>query len=165
MNEVIGNIWEGDVDAICITTNGTVLDSGHNIMGGGIAWEATMAVPGISLTHGRLIRHYGHRFQLLDIWTRPSDKRGIQLFAFPSKRTIDVNSDLVTILISLESLIHVAKSYPSLKFGLPRPGSNLGGLNWENQVRPLLEPALKDSPNIYVYHYSQNGTSNVLRTG
>ena len=157
MNEIVGNIWEGDVDCICITTNGTVLPNGSNIMGGGIAKEAVDRVPAIAREHGKLIGLYGHRFQFLGYWQRPSDRRLINLWAFPSKRTIDVNSDLETIEDSLTALVNVAGAFPSLKWGLPRPGSNLGGLDWFRDVKELVSLYVTASPNITVYHYTQVG--------
>ena len=157
MKEIFGNIWNDNIDCICITTNGTVLPNGSNIMGGGIAREAADRVPGIAKKHGDLINKYGHRFQFLDYWKRPSDKRLINLWAFPSKRTIDVNSDLDTIEDSLNSLFNVAQAFPSLQWGLPRPGSNLGGLDWYRDVKDLVNLYVSSSPNITVYHYAQSG--------
>lgn len=159
MIDLAQNIWEANVDCICITTNGTILPNGRNIMGGGIAQEARFAVPNIDLTHGNLITKYGHRFQFLDVWRRPADLRLISLFAFPSKKTIDVNSDLNTIEESLSQLTVVANSFPTMKFGLPRPGVNLGGLTWEGQVSDLVEEYLVDTHNIIVFHYAQIGAN------
>ena len=157
MKETLGNIWNADVDCICITTNGTVKQDGSNIMGGGIAKEAVDRVPTIAREHGRLISLYGHRFQFLGYWRRPADSRLINLWAFPSKRTIDVNSDLETIEDSLTALVNVANAFPSLEWGLPRPGSNLGGLDWFRDVKQLVELYVSASPNITVFHYNQTG--------
>ena len=160
MNEIVGNIWEGDVDCICITTNGTVTSTGHNIMGGGIALEATQRKKSISLTHGTSIRKFGHRFQLLDTWRRPSDGRNIILWAFPTKVNTQSNSDLDTIEDSLTTLAVVAESMGNLTWGLPRPGCNLGGLDWETQVKDLVKEYVDDIPNIVVFHYPQVGVPN-----
>lgn len=158
MNEIVGNIWDSDVDAICITTNGTVMSNGRNIMGGGIALEAKQRVPDIDLDHGTAIKQFGHRFQNIGYWTRPIDNKDISLWAFPSKRTIGENSDLDTIENSLVSLVSVAHAMPLIKFGLPRPGSSLGGLDWFKDVKELVEEYLTDDyPNITVYHYNQVG--------
>ena len=111
----------------------------------------------IAREHGRLISQYGHRFQFLGYWHRPSDNRLINLWAFPSKVTINVNSDLDTIEDSLTALVNVAAAFPSLQWGLPRPGSNLGGLDWYKDVKELVSMYVTSSPNITVYHYAQSG--------
>jgi hypothetical protein len=67
MQEITGNLFELEADAICILTNGYVNTDGANTMGKGCAGDAKARWPGIQLVMGtRIKRHGNHVFLLTD---------------------------------------------------------------------------------------------------
>lgn len=134
MIEVEADLWEIECDVRCITTNGIVTAAGHNIMGGGCAYEAARLFPDVPWRLGALLKEHGNHVFLL----------GPKLVSFP---TIEQNLGRATrqrILTSAYELLALAKLYGWKKIALPRPGSGLGGLNYDRTVRPLLNGLLDD---------------------
>ena len=149
------NIWDSEIDVVCVTTNGTVTRDGHNIMGGGIALEATQRIPYIDQVHGLAIELFGHNVQPIGKW------RDKTILAFPTKDRISVNSSLSLITKSFQQLLYHSDIFDDVVIGLPRPGCNLGGLDWELQVKPLLTSLWNDKykDRIIIFHYAQNGVT------
>lgn len=173
MNEILKNIWQSNVDVICITTNGSVLN-GHagvkyNPMGGGIAREATIqwkkCHPNDWLLedlYGESIDKYGHSIRHLGDIRRPHHKVQ-QLLAFPTLYHVGEKASLTLIEISLYHLLDFSDIYPELKIGLPRPGCNIGGLSWEDEVKPMIDKLAGNEydDRISIYHYQQLSIPNV----
>lgn len=128
------DLWEVEADVRCITTNGTVKDSGSNIMGGGCAYEAAMRFQWLPFSYGRAILDYGHRTFFFPQFG---------LVMFPTKERIEDPASLDTIERSAKELVALANIYGWQKIAVPRPGAGLGGLNWED-VKPVLEPLFDD---------------------
>ena len=154
MRERFEDIWESDVDVVCVLTNGTVL-SGRNIMGGGIAAQAVAVARADSIDleeeYGFSIRMFGHTVRSLGLF----GDHNIELLAFPTKQAISDSADLTTIRRSLKQLFVFSDIYPEKLIGLPRPGAGLGGLSWSQEVKPLLEsmwhPKYDDRIHIFGY--------------
>lgn len=68
----------------------------------------------------------------------------IRIITFPTKHHWRDESDLELIRTSAEQLIDICEGRGITSCYLTRPGCALGGLDWESQVRPLLEPILDD---------------------
>ena len=149
------NIWDSEVDVVCVTTNGTVMQNGANIMGGGIALEAKQRVPHIDRVHGLAIQLFGHQVQPIGQWHEKT------ILAFPTKHMIERNSLLSLIAKSFTQLMYHSDIFDDVVIGLPRPGCSLGGLDWESQVKPLLESMWDDKykDRIIIFHYQKQGTN------
>jgi O-acetyl-ADP-ribose deacetylase (regulator of RNase III) len=62
------------------------------------------------------------------------------------------NADLTAIRMSLRKLNYL---YPIGKIGLPLIGCGIGGLDWETQVKPIVQEELKDM-DVTVVHYDKS---------
>lgn len=167
MIEKFQNIWSSNVDVVCVTTNGSVFENTpnkewnkySNPMGGGIALEATFKIPNVVYTLGNLIMTNGNRVQYIG-QVRRQHHKSQQVFAFPTMCSIGEKASTQLIKDSLLQLIQFHKIYPNLTIGLPRPGCNIGGLDWESQVKPLIQNIFNafkvDETKIVIYHYDQN---------
>lgn len=137
MQERFEDIWKArDIDVVCVLTNGTVLPDGRNIMGGGIAAQAAAATSyDLALDYGQSIAQYGHTLRGAEHWWAHNK----QLLMFPTKYTIYDQASLGLIEKSFTELKAFSHIYPTKRIGLPRPGAGLGGLDWDTEVKPLLD--------------------------
>ena len=71
------------VNAICITTNGTVKSNGHAVMGKGLALQATQRWPSISKTLGSKITIQGHKVLVISPWIDLENSYAV--VSFPTK--------------------------------------------------------------------------------
>lgn len=129
MIEIKGNLWEhvNQESVICITTNGTVKNTGECVMGRGCALEAKIRYPNIARRIGDHIRAHGNT----PFWVT-SD-----LITFPVKHNWWEKADPQLILASANWLTEAANNLRQKWFILPRPGCGNGKLKWED-VKPLL---------------------------
>ncbi|MHB1216851.1 MAG: type II toxin-antitoxin system antitoxin DNA ADP-ribosyl glycohydrolase DarG [Alphaproteobacteria bacterium] len=74
---------------------------------------------------------------------------------FPTKRHWRGKSRIVDIELGLEALVAEIQRLKICSIAIPPLGSGLGGLNWSD-VRPRIEAALKDIPNIKVVVFEPN---------
>jgi len=139
MLEIRGDIFELQADAIGITTNGIVRKNGNAIMGAGVAKAANDRYPGIDQRLGKYLRQYGNRvFILHRASTSPWEDEPRELFSFPTKEHWRHPSSLELIERSAKQLVDLADKRDWQQVILPQPGCGLGGLDWQQQVRPLL---------------------------
>lgn len=137
-------------DAICFTSNGIVKANGELVMGAGIAKQFRDRWELIAERFGALVQSYGNHVHFLKFMDPPSGADGINyrmiwIASFPTKHHWKNSSDLKLIERSAYEIVEHLKIAPSIKtIYLPRPGVGLGGLNWENEVRPTLEYILDD---------------------
>jgi len=131
-------------EAVCITTNGIVKKNGCAVMGAGIAKQANMSFNGLARDLGGLLLQYGNR--VYDMGFRKDNVTGdwIRIITFPTKYHWREKSDLELIKASAEQLIDICEGRGITTCYLPRPGCANGGLDWESQVKPLLETILDD---------------------
>ena len=144
MKEIKSNVWDllDEQSVVCILTNNMILSNGKNIMGGGIAKEASDRNPGLELIVGNAIK-YNEYLIGIDNTTKA------QMFRFPTKGDVWEKSEFGLIADSLYHLKEYAIQNPNLKIYLPRPGCGLGGLDWED-VKELCESYLRDLDNVYI---------------
>lgn len=132
MREVTGDLWDyHDKGAwVVVTTNMQRNKYGYAIMGAGIAQQAA------------------RRFPALTTWYGSSLDSGISRVVYPELRVVLLPtkdqwynpSKLQLVEEGVRWLVNtVAVNYPKAYFGLPRLGCGLGKLNWEADVKPLLE--------------------------
>jgi len=131
-------------EAVCITTNGIVKTNGCAVMGAGIAKQANMSFNGLARDLGALLSQYGNR--AYDMGLRKDNVSGkwIRIITFPTKHHWRDKSDLELIRTSAEQLIDICEGRGITICYLTRPGCANGGLDWESQVKPLLEGILDD---------------------
>lgn len=112
-------------------------------MGGGIAKEARDRYPGIAHRIGDSLLTGRTGFLYLGKW---KDDFGMfrELAAFPTKTHWREKSDLALIERVARELAEFLDRCEFDGVLLPRPGCGLGGLSYESEVRPLLEPILDD---------------------
>lgn len=85
-------------------------------------------------------------------WTVPREIAGrviifhdpVRVLTCPTKHDWRDRSDLTLIRRSCEQLVAICDKFGVRTCYLPRPGCANGGLDWETQVRPVVEPILDD---------------------
>jgi hypothetical protein len=147
MKEIKGNLFDQKVDVVCVTTNGSVRSDGRAVMGYGCAADAALLFPELPLLLGTWIQSVGNHFHYLKYY----EERGYTIAAFPVKNSWqDEKADLKLIEQSCKDLVESLA--PDLKVVLPKIGCGAGKLDWENQVKPLLEKYLDDRFTIVDYN-------------
>ena len=146
LNEIKGNVWDllDENSAVCILSNNTINEKQRASMGGGIAHEALVRNPDLDYYHALCIMRH-------EYYLGTDQPSGAMMVRFPTKYNVfDYKSSMTVIQNSLETLVQIMKQYPEVKFYLPRPGCGIGGLDWENQVKPLCEKYLDGLENIFI---------------
>lgn len=133
------DLWSTKNGAICITTNGTIKKNGEAVMGRGCALEATKKHPGIQKILGSRLQDKGNHVHKFIGMGFPYPL----LITFPVKHNWWEKADIKLIEQSCHELVQLIGQ--SLIVYLPRPGCGNGGLNWEKEVKPILEKILPDN--------------------
>ena len=124
-------------------------------MGRGIAAEAKIRFPEITLKLGSLLQDSGNHVYPLEIIKR-EDNTAVLVFSFPVKHDWWEKADIELIKRSCNELITLIAGTPfPLNVLLPRPGCGNGQLNWED-VKKEIEPILDDR--IYIVHFKEDNT-------
>lgn len=127
--------------AVCVTTNGMVKRDGHAVMGAGIAKQADKMF-NLSTDLGEKLRKNGNH--VFYMGTITAYAKFYSLFTFPTKHDWRNNSDLLLIAQSAKELVAYCNRLNIHTCYLPPVGCGLGGLDWNTQVQPVLEPILDD---------------------
>lgn len=145
-----------DSDAICITTNCTLLEDGTNPMGGGCAGAAVKHWPTLERVYGYMLQMTPHVPCILgyadqnDIkdFVLPDDLESFEglcaIVAYPTMHDITEAASLDLVIRSAELLSEMADVFGWNKVVVPRPGSGIGGLDWETEVKPAIKDILDD---------------------
>lgn len=175
--------WYGDMfnwfsipkrTVMCVTTNGYVKSNGECVMGRGIAKAISNKFPDVPKILGSRIKESGNIIHQL------KQHGNVLIVSFPVKHEEAVITDLnmvvphkrndyvigqicpgfalvadpLLIKRSVLNLVTIMDNMPDYEFcALPRPGSGAGCLDWETQVKPILEPLLDDR--FYVCHWKR----------
>ena len=129
-----GDILEDDADYIVVPVNT------KGAMGAGLAKQAAKAFPHLKKEHrklclqnkvniGKMIGLNGDRWFVL----------------FPTKDDWRNPSKIEYIDMGLQYMRRLALS-PDISFAFPKLGCGLGGLDWNSEVKPLMESYLSDVP-------------------
>lgn len=125
----------GQVNAVCITTNGVRKANGLAVMGAGVALAAAKKWPELPTILGTKLRWEGlHTTLLLETKT-------LHVVAFPTKRHWKNKSDISLIETSAKELVDMANDHMWEHVWLPPAGCGCGGLFWTN-VAAVLNPIL-----------------------
>ena len=141
MIEKIGDIWQTSCEVIAITTNGVVKKNRELVMGKGIAGDAKWKYPSLPRIWGNYVSTYGNGVYSYET------SSGVILFSLPTKHHWRDKSDIKLIVKSIKQLIVKTEDFNHI--AIPRPGCSNGGLNWEIDVKPVIEPLLNDRFIIY----------------
>lgn len=131
-------------EAVCVTTNGVVKKNGCAVMGAGIAKQANMSFTDLSLNLGELLKARGNQVYDMGFYRDGVTGKWVRIITFPTKHHWRDKSDLNLIEVSARQLVDICDEAEITTCYLTRPGCANGGLDWETQVRPLLEPILDD---------------------
>lgn len=132
-------------DAICITTNGIIKKNGRAVMGAGIAKEAVYRYTDIDLVLALCLRNNGNHVYKLGVYDN-----NYYVLSFPTKHHWKDDSSLELIEQSCNELKLVCDQLGIKNCYIPTPGCSNGHLNYESQVKPILERILTDDRFIVV---------------
>lgn len=147
MREVIADdfsyifrVANGPNEAICITTNGMIKTNGHAVMGKGIAKAADDYFK-ISSKLGEYLKKYGNRAFDMGFFSAYGQVPH-HVLTFPTKHDWRNDSDINLIRTSAEQIVRICNARNINFCYLPEPGCTNGHLNYETQVKPILESIL-----------------------
>lgn len=149
MKQIVGNIFDIlDADAICVTTCGVTKSNGDLVMGAGIAKQfrdryQTTNYGSLANNLGILVKTEGNHVYV-GCWQETKLDGPIAIVSFPTKEHFKNDSQLWLIKQSARELVQLADAKGWNKIVLPRPGCGLGLLDWEKDVKPLIEAELDD---------------------
>lgn len=126
-------------EAVCITTNGIVKRDGKAVMGAGIAKQAN----DLYFLDEELANHLLSSGNVPHIFAKKG-RNNCHLISFPTKYNWRDNSDLNLIARSAQLLVELVTRRNITACYLTPPGCGCGKLDWETQVKPVLEPILDD---------------------
>lgn len=139
MQYTTGNLWEVAATRgwVVVTTNTTLRRDGSAVMGAGLAKEAVERYPGIDVRLGKHINVFYDRLYI----EKP-------VICLPTKRDWKRNSRMIWIEKGCHELVDFGRILKDLgntdPIYLPKLGCGLGGLNWEREVRPVMDAILED---------------------
>ncbi len=154
--DLFETIYEDDVDAICITTNGQYTMQGMAAMGGGCAGICARRWPETAWRLGKLLKTFGSNIPFV---IGALDENGEYLeptkemitnkqfkcliFSFPTINNLINGSNIQLIKQSATVLKDYVDQFGLKGVVVPRPGVGIGGLSWKD-VKPEIENILDD---------------------
>jgi O-acetyl-ADP-ribose deacetylase (regulator of RNase III) len=140
MIDVTGDLWTyGQAPAynlaITVTTNWTVTAQGKNVMGGGCAAEAAYRFPSLPLKYGERLERLGrhtHAFAPGAVGNVP----WLVMMGVKSEVWHDASVNLIQ--LAANEMLLLANRLDWQEVIVPRPGCGLGGLDYDEHVRPIL---------------------------
>ena len=144
-NLIKGNIFDyiGKVDAICVTTNGTIKSNGELVMGAGVAKEfydkynkkfhiaqilAQKIYRGVKMPHLHVV---DIKHNLCYKCVEAKDNEGTYVISFPTKNHFQDKGDIELIKQSATRIVWIANHYKLDKIIIPSPGTGCGKLSKE----------------------------------
>lgn len=128
--------------AICITTNGIVKQGGLAVMGAGIAKQAANRFKQLPRKLGSYLKQYGNR--TFNMGVCKDGNRCYNLITLPTKNDWRGKSDIDLIIKSCKELVEVCNKFGITECYLTPPGCGCGGLNYQQDVRPVISEILDD---------------------
>lgn len=136
-------IKDEDKEAFCVTTNSMIKRNGELVMGKGIAKYVNDTYPSIAGILAEHIREYGNTPMMIKLRSK-KDGASRFIISLPTKKDWRDNSDIKLIQESCKEIIRIADTAHLNIVYLTRPGCGCGGLNWEKDVKPVIEKILDD---------------------
>ena len=136
--KITENILDETADAICITTNSVIDRYGNAVMGAGIAKQAKLRYSSIEKVLASCLRKSGNHCNDLGIWDNK------HIVSFPTKNHWKDGSSIELIKQSCKELTALADKNDWKNVLLPPVGCGCGGLDYENEVKPIISALLDD---------------------
>lgn len=147
-----GNLLESDAEALVNAVN-TV-----GVMGKGIALQFARAFPTMLGDYESAVRRGDVRLGEMQVWSNQALSGPRWVINFPTKGHWRARSRLADIESGLADLVGVLRSRGIASVAIPPLGCGNGGLAWDD-VRPLIEKAMADVPEVEVRIYPPDPTS------
>lgn len=123
------------------------------VMGKGIAKRYKEIYPDMYKQYQKFCEQ--HLLEVGKLWIYKSDTKWI--LNFPTKKHWRNPSKIEYIEEGLKKFVETYEEKGITSVSFPQLGCGNGGLDWENDVRPLMEKYLKDLPiDVFVHIYSEN---------
>jgi hypothetical protein len=155
--DLFNSIFDPTVDAICITTNGQYTEDGVAAMFGGCAGVCARKWPATAKRLGKLLRtvHQNIPFIIGALnkegeYITPTNyslhNKAFKclIISFPTLNFLGELADLELIQTSAAQLKEIADRWQLKNILIPRPGCGIGGLDYYQQVQPVLSQYLDD---------------------
>lgn len=149
---VTGNLLEADVEALVNTVNT------DGFMGKGIALQFKRAFPANFDAYRNAVGRGDVRPGSMFVFETGSMLGPRWIFNFPTKRHWRQNSRIEDIESGLEALVQEIRARNVRSIAIPPLGCGNGGLDWSD-VRPWIERALVEVPDVRVLVYEPKGAS------
>lgn len=151
----VGDIIAEDAEALVNTVNCV------GIMGRGIALQFKNAFPDNFKAYEQACKSHEVQPGRMFVFEAHTLSNPRYIINFPTKRHWRGKSRIEDIEAGLKALVAEIKSRGIKSIAIPPLGSGLGGLNWTD-VRPRIEDALKDLPDIHVFVYEPKGAPDAM---
>lgn len=165
--DLFETIYDEDVDAICITTNGQYTTDGRAAMGGGCAGVCAKLWPETSYRLGKCLKNFMTNEPFVigalnadGIYMEPNlkmikeRKYKCLIFSFPTIDLLMDGAKLDLIKKSAQSLKVLADRFELKGIVVPRMGVGIGGLSWSD-VKPVVEPYLDDRFTVVSFEHEE----------
>ena len=146
-----GNLLHADVEALVNTVNT------EGIMGKGIALQFKNAYPAMYEAYAQRAKSGRVELGKMDVFDLGGLAEGPHwIINFPTKGHWKAKSKIVDIANGLQNLVSIIKRLKIQSIAIPPLGCGNGGLNWSD-VRPLIESAFRDLPEVRVVLFEPKG--------
>ena len=152
-----GDLLKADAEAIVNTVNCV------GIMGRGIALQFKKAFPANFHAYARACEDGEVQPGKMFVFDSGSFTNPRYIINFPTKRHWKGKSRIEDIESGLVALAHEISERGIKSIAIPPLGAGLGGLDW-GDVRPRIEAALRDLPNLHVLIYQPKGAPDVIKS-
>ena len=151
-----GDILLADAEALVNTVNCV------GVMGRGIALQFRKAFPENYKAYKAVCDRKGLQPGMMLVHDLNRLQNPRYIINFPTKRHWKGKSRMEDIEAGLEALVEEIRKYGIRSIAIPPLGSGLGGLRW-SEVRPRIERALAQLPDVRVLLYEPTGAPEALR--
>ena len=152
-----GDLLKADAEAIVNTVNCV------GIMGRGIALQFKKAFPANFHAYARACEDGEVQPGKMFVFDSGSFTNPRYIINFPTKRHWKGKCRIEDIESGLVALAHEISERGIKSIAIPPLGAGLGGLDW-GDVRPRIEAALRDLPNLHVLIYQPKGAPDVIKS-
>lgn len=147
INYIRGNLFTSNAKVLVNTVN-TV-----GVMGKGIAADFKKIYPKMFEEYKTLCEN--GKFDIGELYLYKTSNKWV--LNFPTKKHWKSPSTVEYIELGLQKLIEQATKLQLTDIAMPKLGCGNGGLNWETQVKPIVEKYLKKSPiNVSIYDFDKD---------